>query len=168
MNVFYTNRDPVKCAEEHCVVHQNKMIVEYAQLLSTAHHVLDGKKAQEGIYHSTHENHPSAVWVRESSYHYTWLHELALALCELYLHRTGKVHKTQEVLSVLSSLPRYIHDTEFKEPPVCAPEYYSTIPDTCKAYQCYLNHKFQEWSTRDKPIPVEFWRTVPSWVNLTQ
>ena len=40
MNVFYTNDCPNLAALDHCRIHRNKMIVEYAQLLSTAHHEL--------------------------------------------------------------------------------------------------------------------------------
>ena len=42
MNIFYLDRDPVTCAKQHCDKHIVKMILEYAQLLSTAHRVLDG------------------------------------------------------------------------------------------------------------------------------
>ena len=41
MNVFYLDPDPVKCAKMHVDKHVVKMIVEYAQLLSTAHRMLD-------------------------------------------------------------------------------------------------------------------------------
>ena len=42
MNIFYLDKDPKVCAEMHVDKHCVKMIVEYAQLLSTAHRVLDG------------------------------------------------------------------------------------------------------------------------------
>jgi len=43
MNIFYLSEDPVQCAKWHCDQHVTKMILEYAQLLSTAHRVLDGE-----------------------------------------------------------------------------------------------------------------------------
>ena len=42
MNIFYLHSDPRTCAEYHCDKHVVKMILEYAQLLSTAHRILDG------------------------------------------------------------------------------------------------------------------------------
>ena len=42
MNIFYLHPDPVVCAAHHCDKHVVKMILETAQLLSTAHRVLDG------------------------------------------------------------------------------------------------------------------------------
>ena len=43
MNIFYINEDPKIASLEHCDKHV-KMCVEYAQLLSTAHRLLDGKE----------------------------------------------------------------------------------------------------------------------------
>ena len=37
MNLFYLHKDPVQSAEMHCDKHVVKMIIEYAQMLSTAH-----------------------------------------------------------------------------------------------------------------------------------
>lgn len=49
MNVFYTNDCPIQAANEHNHVHQTKMIVEYAQLLSSAQRLLDGVKCKVWI-----------------------------------------------------------------------------------------------------------------------
>ena len=42
LNLFYLHNDPVISAEMHCDKHVVKMIIEYAQMLSTAHRILDG------------------------------------------------------------------------------------------------------------------------------
>jgi len=42
MNLFVLNKDPVKAAQLQCDKHVVKMIVESAQMLSTAHRMLDG------------------------------------------------------------------------------------------------------------------------------
>ena len=44
MNIFYLNKDPRIAAELHVDKHVVKMIVEYAQLLSTAKRMIDGTK----------------------------------------------------------------------------------------------------------------------------
>ena len=44
MNVFYLDHHTQRCAKQHVDKHVVKMIVEYAQLLSTAHRVLDGEE----------------------------------------------------------------------------------------------------------------------------
>ena len=43
MNIFYLDKNPKIAAEMHCDKHVVKMITETAQLLSTAHRILDGK-----------------------------------------------------------------------------------------------------------------------------
>ena len=42
MNIFYLHKDPKVCAEQHLDKHVVKMLIEYAQLMSTAHRMLDG------------------------------------------------------------------------------------------------------------------------------
>ena len=42
MNIFYLDSNAKTSAEMHLDKHVSKMLVEYAQLMSTAHRVLDG------------------------------------------------------------------------------------------------------------------------------
>jgi hypothetical protein len=42
MNIFVLHPDPEKSARDHCDKHVVKMILEYGQMLSTAHRLLDG------------------------------------------------------------------------------------------------------------------------------
>lgn len=44
MNIFYLDSDPKLAAQQICNVHVNKMIIESCQMLSTAHHILNGHK----------------------------------------------------------------------------------------------------------------------------
>ena len=44
MNIFFLDEDEKKCAQMHVDRHVCKMVIEYAQLLSTAHRVLDGQE----------------------------------------------------------------------------------------------------------------------------
>lgn len=169
MNVFYTNNCPTLAARDHCNVHQVKMIVEYAQLLSTAHHVLDGEGEGviEGIYKKTHVNHPSAIWTRKSSEHYLWVFSCAIELCKLYTERTGKTHKTQDILLKLTTLPTNIVNRVFKVPPIAAPDEYKKIAllsGVEVGYHKYLLSKYTEWISRDKPIKVEHMYS-PTWVE---
>ena len=41
MNIFYLHESPKICAEMHLDKHCVKMLVEYAQIMSTAHRELD-------------------------------------------------------------------------------------------------------------------------------
>lgn len=165
MNIFYTNECPIQSASEHNYVHARKMIVEYSQILSSAHHELDGDNAIDGIYKNSYPNHPSTVWARKSYDHYVWVWECAKKLCVLYTERTGRIHKTEVILDLLAVTPTNIPEHGFTNPPVAAPDEFKALAvfgDTCKAYQKYLCSKFDEWQSRAKPIKVEF-DIVPYW-----
>lgn len=166
MNIFYTNEDPALAALDHCFIHQNKMIIEYAQLLSSAHHILDGDQAIGGIYKATHRNHPSCIWTRSGQYQYEWVLDCAMTLCELYTQRTGKIHKTQETLERLRELPQNLPLTDWYDPPVAAPDEFKAVAvfkGAVIAYREYMKSKFEEWKQRDKPLKVEFTQK-PSWL----
>jgi hypothetical protein len=166
MNIFVTNKCPVISAQEQCNVHNNKMVVESAQLLSTAHFVLDG--AIVG-YKPTHQNHPSNVWCRSTSGNYQWLYAHFQALCAEYTSRTGKPHKSAQLFDVLSTPPRNIRQAELETFAMAMPDDYKRLGifDQTKAYQSYLNDKFAEWSCREKPIKVEWKnRSKPDWVVI--
>jgi hypothetical protein len=171
MNIFYTNDNPLLTARDHCLVLQNKMIIEHCQLLSTAHHVLDGDQAIDGIYKKTHHLHPSTVWCRSSVYHYEWLLDCTGELLRLYSERTGKVHGSHSTFERLQTLPKHIKDVDFVPPPVAAPDQFKALAvfDPFKAplaYQRYLNYKFKEWLSRDKPIKVQFHQKAPGWLDV--
>lgn len=164
MNIFVTNKCPIKSAQDHCNVHNVKMILEASQLLSTAHFVLDG--IQVG-YKPTHRNHPSAIWTRSTSANYQWLYAHFKALCSEYTFRTGKIHKTSELLSVLDKLPCNIKKAELEPFAMCMDDEYKRLGifDQTVAYKAYLREKFCEWACREKPIKVQWTnRKQPEWI----
>ncbi len=162
MNIFYLDHDPIMAAQMQCDRHVVKMILESAQLLSTAHRELDGDEwADEyGLYKRTHKNHPSAVWARESTYNYDWLYGHFIALCNEYSYRYGKTHKSDDKFrGVLSKRPVNILKLpfEFHEPPQCMPDEYKVDGDSVTAYQNYyrldksVNDWFQFNKSRSRP-----------------
>ena len=76
MNIFKLDRNAKKAAEYHCDKHVVKMLIEYAQLMSTAHRVLDGDEESDklGLYKTAYKNHPCTIWARETSGNYRWLY----------------------------------------------------------------------------------------------
>ena len=144
MNIFYLAHSPSDCAKMHCDKHVIKMILETAQLLSTAHH----ERGSTAPYKPTHRNHPSAVWVRSGVKQYRWAYSLLEALSAEYTLRYGKVHKTWERCSeALSEPPTAIKDIEWSEPPQCMPEE-CKHKSTVIAYRRYYEHKRAEWASR--------------------
>ena len=164
MNIFYLDRDPKTAAQYHLDKHVVKMIVEYAQLMSTAHRLLDGTQyydksktnrkinrwklddgREQKLYHAVSWNHPSAVWVRQDLSHYQWLWNLASELCQEYRFRYGgttdKQHKTSLVIQNLSFAPNNISRTGiFQEPPQAMPEDVKVPGNAIQAYKNYYIH----------------------------
>ena len=72
MNIFYLDESPVVAAKVQYNKHVVKMILESAQMLCAAHHVLGS--SIDIPYKLAHKNHPSTIWVRQNSIHYDWLY----------------------------------------------------------------------------------------------
>lgn len=156
MNIFYLSNEPTECAKFHVDKHVVKMILETAQLLSNAHHMLDGDQVIKPIYKLTHKNHPSAVWVRASESHYKWLWSLLVALCNEYTHRYGKIHKVQRegLLNILESPPKNIPTVSWlSAPPPAMPDEYK-VSDPIQSYRNYYKGAkaaFARWTKRPAP-----------------
>jgi hypothetical protein len=179
MNIFYLHHNPEVCARLHVDKHVVKMILEYSQLLSTTHRVLDGVEytdtssgraikrwklqgdIEQELYKATHVNHPSAVWVRQSEANYHWLVNLLSELCKEYTYRYGKVHKCEysglvDLLYINS--PRGIPNKPFTEPTPAMPDEYIVKGDSLTSYRQYYKNAKQDlfsWKGRE----------VPEWVG---
>ena len=145
MNLFATNFCPTSSAadmpDKLCV----KMILETAQLLSTAHYEIDGATEVEGtpLYKPTHRNHPCAVWVRATADNYMWAFDHFVALCQEYTRRYGKRHATETKLrTALRLTPAGLAWTGLTPPPACMPDEYKVeAPGTwpTSSYRKYLS-----------------------------
>ncbi len=167
MNIFAVHEDPRLAALELPDKLIPKMIVESAQMLSTAHRVLDGDERADilHLYKKAYENHPSTIWVRKDAMNYWWLWMHALTLCAEYKWRftdeeeyiTGiAVHKTESVIHALQELPLNIpaeKDTSWEvlqDLPLCMPDQYKQSGNG-KYHQYYATESYQQFITQDKP-----------------
>ena len=177
MNIFYISKDPVEAAKMMVDKHVVKMILESAQLLSTAHRMLDGFEytditdkgrkvkrwelhdAREPVlYSATHINHPSAVWCRSSVENYNWLVEHFFALMEEYTYRYTKQHKCGgELAYMLSSPPVNLKEFDMTTIPCAMDEQYIISDDPVENYRNYYN-------TAKRPLHSWKNREVPSWI----
>jgi hypothetical protein len=221
MNIFALDHVPRIAAQQHLDRHVVKMVIEYAQLLSTAHRVLDGKLVtfdyQEPIYreeiladssvratqigtkdrvkkflklpgedprlhfrtelfldeiaspfknvvelivgnrkcyNSSHVNHPSAIWARETTENYNWLFQLFQETAAEYTHRYGRIHKTySDIGNFLSRIPYNLPQGRRTPFPQAMPEEFKH-EDSIVAYQnYYLGPKaaIARWTNRETP-----------------
>lgn len=173
MNIFALSRDPMQSAMEMCDTHVVKMILETAQLLSTAHRVLDGivytdktangrsikrwrlpDNREELLYKATHINHPCAVWARQTNNNYNWLYCHFKALCKEYTYRYGKIHLTEVKLGViLKTPPRYIEVGPLTARPMAMPEEYKngTVEESYRRYYRGAKASIAKWTKRAAP-----------------
>jgi len=166
MNVFFTDHDPVRCANDHCKIHTRKMIIEYAQMLSTAHRILDGDRYADNnsLYKITHKNHPSTKWVREYYQNYEWLYLVLEQLCKNYQDATGKIHKTSRLLEALQYAPMNIQPRGVMTvPPMAMPEALRT-ENVVMSYRNYVLTKYKDWQSRQRPLKVEWYFSNPEWI----
>lgn len=85
MNIFYLHDSPAIAASLHCDQHIHKMILETAQLLSTAMHIRFPTfpayaSISPMLYKPAYVAHPCAIWARQTNGNMLWLCELALSL----------------------------------------------------------------------------------------
>src|SRR5690349_1481198 len=98
MNIFFLSLCPEQAAIMQCDKHVVKMILETAQLLSTAFRLLAVDHNHTGIYKISHVNHPTAKWVRSSKENCLWTIRHGLELSNEYSRRyNGKEHKSRVV-----------------------------------------------------------------------
>ena len=166
MNIFYVDSDPVVAAEMMCDKHVVKMILESAQLLSTAHRELDGDERADanGLYKSTHKNHPSSAWARENSSNYQWLWQHMAALMNEYTGRYKKQHATERLIHHLWELPRNIVHSDFSPPPQCMPDEYKCNPNSASSDDCVS--AYREYYLGDK-MYMATWKftEAPAWTS---
>ena len=168
MNIFYLDSDPVVAAEMMCDKHVVKMILESAQMLSTAHRVIDGDEIADskGMYKMAHRNHPSTIWARSSAQNYTWLWGHMAALMREYTHRYGKIHATEQLKECLARTPTNIlYGGKLTAPPQCMPDEYKCNPNSASHADCIS--AYREYYLGDK-MYMATWKftEAPSWINV--
>lgn len=174
MNIFQLSTCPIGSAHMMVDRHVVKMILESAQILSTAHRVLDGElyiddstgrkmkryrlpdSRESVLYKATHVNHPSSIWARETNNNYNWLYVHFWALCEEYTYRYGKIHAchTSEMFSLLSAPPRGIEVGYLKPVTPAMPEEYVISSDSVVNYRNYYakgKKHLHTWTLREEP-----------------
>ena len=177
MNLFVLDKDPVIAAQMHCDKHTTKMIVESAQMLSTAHRMLDGAEErrpsnsgktmsrywvlpderEDTYYKAVHMHHPCTVWTAQSLENYQWHWKLFDALCKEYTHRYGKIHKSDKILrkdlfygpANIANGPLTKWPLAMKSNPECMFE------DPVKSYRAFYKTKQERfnmvWTKRSTP-----------------
>ena len=183
MNIFVLNDNPILAAINLCDKHIPKMIVESAQMVSTAHRVLDGtmyiaytknkRKIKRWslesdtdfntprLYKAAMVNHPCTVWTRDSSDNYMWLCVHALQMISEFKLRFSNTHKSEAILLwCMNNKPKNILDGKLTPFAQAMPDYCKIEKDPVLAYRnYYINEKSN----------IAYWNKIPNrkptWFN---
>lgn len=173
--------DPVLAAQYQVDSHVVKMILETAQLLSTAHRYIDGIEVQlelekdgkvrkkkvwvlddernDVLYACTHINHPSAIWCRESVENYNWLVDHLHALGQEYTYRYGKRHATiEKCFYPLQSPPHGLRNWDWTQPPSAMGPEFIISDDSIVNYRNYYTKAKAYLKSYKNRQPPPWWQ----------
>ena len=173
MNIFFIDKSLKTAAHMMTDKHIIKMCTESAQMLSTAHRILDGKQTtgiiggkkktvflmpdefiaddaiQNKVLHSvTHANHPSNSWTRLNTA--TYMHHVEILiemLCE-YTTRYKRIHAVEsELLPILIEPPKNLKSGNFIEPPQTIGDQYlhSDLVEGYRRFYAATKWGFAKW-----------------------
>ena len=159
MNIFYFyDKDETNSFQKSAQAQPDKMLVkmplETAQMLCTAHRVLDGDDYADanGLYKTAYKNHPCTIWARETSSNYIWLYEHFLALGEEYKYRYGREHASIiKLAKPLLCIPENIKTDAMTPPAQAMPDEYKD-DNPVVAYRNYVIHEkhYAQWNKNRK------------------
>jgi hypothetical protein len=181
MNIFMVDKDPIIAAKMLCDRHVCKMIIESAQMLSTAHRVLDGEMFisktasnrnikrykhndpiyNDVLYHASFINHPCTKWVMESNSNYDWLYQHMIELNSEFKLRYNHEndHLTIQKLGLIlekrpKSIPNVNKITKLKP---CMPDHCVISNDTINSYRNYYKLEKRGFATWKQPAEIPYW-----------
>ena len=161
MNIFAFDKCPMRSALWLDDIRKNKMILESAQMLSTAVRALCPDTKLE-VYKTAYLNHPCSKWARQSRANFQWLlHHMSW----LYNQKSGE-HKSARLIP---EFQKYADDGDFPDEYLtpfanCARNLergvdYSDIDDVHQAYRMYMNDR---WKERNITLTWR-WGEEPDW-----
>jgi hypothetical protein len=156
MNLFFIDRCPIKSAQQLCDKHVVKMVLETAQMCSTAMHEWGFARHLKHVYKTAYKNHPMTVWVRDNRDNFAWAVNHGLEIGKEYTRRYGKLHKSTKVLEEMDFW--WVHDnySNHTTPPQCMPDEFK-CDDYVEAYRAYYR--------KDKAHILQWTgRPVPEWI----
>ena len=168
MNIFFIDRCPIKSAQQLCDKHVVKMVLETAQMCSTAMHdwhsspdtMIDyPTDLLENIYKPAYQNHPMTKWVGDLRCNLVWAIRHGLAIGEEYKYRYDKDHNSTSILQKIKDYMEHmgwwiiLEDNRHSKPPQCMPDEYK-CDDYVEAYRNYYRKDkahILKWTNREKP-----------------
>ena len=162
MNIFATDKCPIKSAQNMCDTHVVKMVLESAQLLCS----YLNEQGIETPYKSTHLKHPCSLWLKEIALNRSWLFEHYYALIQEYRFRYGKRHKCNDLLGLFyfnfyfEDAIEILNNSNLKFALAMPDEYKTDCPfQSYKNYYISKKHSMKremKWTNRQPPEWFKF------------
>lgn len=159
MNIFILDEDPIIAAQSMCDKHVVKMVTESAQMLSTAHRILDDSQDQS-LYKIAHAKHPCTLWTMESAANYDWHYRHYVAIADEYTYRYGKEHgafsRETNIGQVLARIPTSIPRGDLTPFAIAMKNFPDCVVpnDAVSSYRNYYRvakQSFAKWTHRSPP-----------------
>lgn len=163
MNIFSTDDNPIQSAMNLDDLRVNKMILESAALLANAIAFHGGpqsslpiaKTSGQPFRTTSWQNHPSCLWVKQSSGNYDWLFMHTIGLMEQMQMRRGTIHSMIKNVPLLQDGVKYITPGPRTPFANCTP--YKSISDSIEAYRLCMVYKWEHdgrapiWTKCERP-----------------
>jgi len=165
MNIFVLSPHTQEAAAYHCDQHIHKMILESAQMLSTAALKHLPESSHKYFYKPTHQNHPCTLWLLESVSNCNWLMDLCINLEGI---RFSLNHPTHASMDIIKCFADYSFELDLDSPTpftFAGPAFIKLdnlrYPDVSSKYQEYYRYKHRQWvldkgrgmSYKGRPVP---------------
>lgn len=167
MNIFILNPSPSISASYHCDQHIHKMILESAQMLSSACHTRGFSELFPYIYKPAYLGHPCTKWVAKSPDNMLWVCELAEAL---EFERQSSQHSATPIIKLIKD---FIHETYpisthlTPTPHVFAGPAFISLNNALsitEKYQWYYRFKHKSWVDKGRAMTYKN-RLVPEFMS---
>ena len=170
MNIFILSLSgcPIESARMHCDQHLHKMILESAQLLSTA--LLHFGTFPEGFYKPAYQKHPCTKWAARKPANSLWLCNLAEELENIRQELNHPFHSSSHVIKLAKDtlLEDFSQESlqnptpfTFAGPVFLALKQSLSIPEK---YQAYYKYKHKQWLDKGRGMEYKN-RPIPSFMQ---
>ena len=166
MNIFVLDDCPKKAAEYYADKHVVKIILEIAQMATSAirrHGGLDEDvptTKSGNPMKASYQKHPVTLWVGNNLSNYNWTIAHMQSLCEEYTHRYNKHHYYEQFIDLfLESGQKYIPSGDL-EP------FATAMPDECKLSNPVMSYRKYYKDVKKLTIPLSYTRrNIPEFLK---
>lgn len=172
MNIFVLDENPHTAARYHCDAHIHKLILESAQMASSAARFLQLPCViYPKLYKPAYLSHPCTMWVCESPANLNWMLKLAQELEQLRSELGFRRHNSSGIIDLVAesvqdtfgALALWPNHTPFAEAMYARIKIRKDL-NTVQKYQHYYRIKSKEWGLTGRGVMTYKDRLTPAFM----